>query len=126
MKTDADVEHVCVDALSDKQIDDPMRITPPEDERTRYGSHDNIILTVFEREFKSLIADEPDRIHAERTQAKVRNGSEIALVDMFQIGNSATSNGVKTASSWFLGTNVIELLIDGSADDVMSNCFQRK
>lgn len=67
IKTDAEVEHAWAAALSDKQVEDPTRTSPSEIEFESYSSNVDAILTIARRESKDLIAEEADRVYADRT-----------------------------------------------------------
>lgn len=63
---------------------------------------------------KVLLAQEVDRIQAERSQAEVQTVIEEVLAQMLQLGVSEATNGIKIVSVRFLETVLAELFSRGA------------
>lgn len=124
IETNAEVQRAWVATLSDAQIDDPIHTASPEDELENYGIDADAMETIDRREIKSFIAKEVDRNDVEHTQEKVRMQIEEKLLDMFHVGNSIASNGIKTAFARFLKTILIEFFSRAADDDVILESFE--
>lgn len=96
-KTDANVEHAWVAALSDERIAHAMETTPSQIERTNYGRDGDIMMKIAKFKMKGSIAEAADHIYAECAQAKAQNRIEELLVRMLQLGNNPASNRIKIA-----------------------------
>lgn len=125
IETEAEVEHACVAALSDEQIDDPVHKKPLEDDWTNYSNDSEVMVKIARSKITDLIAEEVDRIYVKSTQADVQDQIEETLVVMLQLGNIAASNRIETASALFLNTIIIELFSRRAVDEVLSECLER-
>lgn len=101
-RTNADVQRAWVDSLSNAHTFFPMHTTPSGNKSRNYGIGADVKITIAGCKIRCFIAKEVYRVFAERTQADVQTQFEETFVDMLQLGNSAASEGVKTASIRFL------------------------
>lgn len=102
-----------------------MHTSPSGDERGKFCSDADMMMTISKGKMKDLKADEADHIYAERTQVKFLIQIEETPIDVLQLGNNTASNGIESASSRFLKTILIQFFSRWAVDDIMSQCFDR-
>lgn len=72
IETDADVVHALVAAVLEGNNNNTMRTIPSKDERAKYGSSADVLITIASSGMKGFIAEELNRNFAERTQEEVK------------------------------------------------------
>lgn len=82
-------------------------------------------MTIARSKIMKLIAVECAPVSTERTQREVRAQIGKTFLAVLQLGSSASSTGLKSASVRFIEKIVISLFSCGVADEVMSKCIER-
>lgn len=119
----ADVECAKVLARSDEEVDNVLYSETSVDQHENYGNDAYVMATITRTTMKDLIAEEAERICAERIQEIGQTQLKGTLVDMFQLDENTASNKIKAKSARFLKTIVIESFICGAVIDAMLECL---
>lgn len=125
VKFGADIDRACVAALSDEQVDDPMRTTSSKIKIENYEIAVYVTMCIAWSDFKRLIADKADGIFAERNEAVFQAQRKQNFVIMLQRGSCVASNGARTEFVQFMETFVTDLPSGGAVDDTISEFVGR-